>query len=180
MAARDTMADLINLVRSLIGDPAGSTQQFTDDSVQAALDARRQLARGEWLRCTPTPTSGGYEYKDFAGEKYFESDARLTDGAYETVTPDAADYLNGRYTFDDSQEQNLYISGSRYDVYGAAADLVDRWLASLKLSYDFSADGASFSRSQMVENLKALLRDLRAHSEGGGVSSLLIERSDTL
>jgi hypothetical protein len=179
MAVRTTMAKLIGLVRSQISDPAGTKSHYTDDTVQAALDARRQLVRFWGLETTPTPTAAGWLYLDFKSEKYFEDGAQLQNAQYQVVTPTAADFLNGVYTFTTTQLANLYISGSRYDVYAAAADLVDQWVADLKSSIDFSADGASFSGSQRVTNLERLAAKLRAKSSSA-VRSIEIERSDTL
>jgi hypothetical protein len=179
MAARTTMAKLIALARSIIADPTGSSAHFTDEQVQTALDARRQIVRFRGLETTPTPTSSGLVYLDFQSAKYYEDGAKLQNANYATVTPTSADCVNGVYTFESGQLESLYISGTRFDVYGAAADLAEEWAASLKGSIDFSADGGNFSQSQKVTNLERLAAKLRTKSEGA-VRSISIERSDTL
>lgn len=53
------------------------------------------------------------------------------------------------------------ISDGEYDVYGAAAELLEMWAAREKLSFDFSADNAQYRRSQKVEMLLQLAAQYR-------------------
>lgn len=55
----------------------------------------------------------------------------------------------------------VYLVGKTFDVYAAAADLLESWAAKVKTAYDFTADGASFSRSQQVAALLSLAGDYR-------------------
>ncbi len=88
------MADLIARVRLLIADQHGADVVFTDQEIQAALEAH-PYGEGE------------------------------------------------------------------YDVYGAAADLLEMWAAKEKLSFDFEADGQTFRRSQKSQSLLELAREYR-------------------
>jgi len=180
MAARETMVRLIGMVRGLIGDAAGAQAHFGDEDVQAALDARRQLMRFVRLEAAPTPSANGLLYLDFCSQRYYEEGVVIQTGQYVAVTPDVVDCLNGFYRFETPQVEDLYVSGVRYDVYGAAAGLAEDWAASLQDLYDFQADGSSFSRSQRVANLERLAQRLRVKSERGAVNVIMIERDDTV
>jgi hypothetical protein len=49
MAVRSTMSSLIALVRTMIADPAGASQQFDDQAIQDRLDSSRDDIRYESL-----------------------------------------------------------------------------------------------------------------------------------
>jgi len=51
-----------------------------------------------------------------------------------------------------------------YDLYAAAADIVDQRAAAAATLYDTSADGANLSRNQITQNLTALASRLRARA----------------
>jgi hypothetical protein len=57
------------------------------------------------------------------------------------------------------------ISDGEYDVYGAAAELLEMWAAREKLSFDFSADNAQYRRSQKVANLLDLAAQFRRRQQ---------------
>ncbi len=54
MAVRATMQDLITLVRTMISDPQGTSQQFNDQQIQDRLDASRDDIRYESLQMAPS------------------------------------------------------------------------------------------------------------------------------
>jgi hypothetical protein len=178
------MAALIAFVRKQIADPTGDTAHFTDDDIQAALDARRKLVKFELLEVIPTPTASGYQYLDYQSAPFFENDAVLADGNYAAITPTSSSMVYGIYAFSDSQSINLYITGKRYDLYAAAAELCHEWIASLKNTVDFNADGSSFKMSQQLDNLQALAARFEALAEGIGAgtntSSVYMERGDVM
>lgn len=155
------MAQLISLVRSLIGDPAGTNQVFTDDEIQRSLDVHRWEFRYLPLKPIPLVVSGNTEYREWYSEEgYWESDATLCDSSYNELTPSSSDYLTGRWEFSISQDSVL-ISGMVYDPYGAAADLLEMWVAKVAIEFDFDADGASYKRSQKGQALKSLAEQYR-------------------
>jgi hypothetical protein len=61
-----------------------------------------------------------------------------------------------------------------YDLNAATADLWDLIAASLAALYDFSADGATFSRSQLMANARSMARSFRSRSHA---TSVPLERS---
>jgi hypothetical protein len=181
MTARTTLADLITRVRVLIGDN-GTTKQFTDDEVQTVLDYYQEVVIHETMSYKGTPSSTGTTYLNYFSRTNYEEDATLQDPVYATVTAgddDVFDYINGRYVFAATQTPNLYISGKRFDVNAAAADLAEQWIAYLKTdAIDFKAGSSSFALSQKIKNLTDLVARLRANSEQGGANVIRMVRSD--
>lgn len=158
------MAELIGRVRALIGDPADASQTFTDDDVQAALDRYQTVVR--YARLHPEPTllpSGVVEYRDYyAAVGDWEADEQLYDAAWQQLAPAVSDRLTGHWTFaSPGQPPPVYVVGKVYDVYGAAADLLEQWAAKAKLEFDFAADGQQFQRSQKSRALLQLAAEYR-------------------
>jgi hypothetical protein len=52
-----------------------------------------------------------------------------------------------------------------YDLYAAAADVVDQRSVAAATAYDTSADGATLSRNQVYQNLCRLASRLRSRSQ---------------
>src|SRR5258708_16562587 len=85
MPVRSTMVDLIALERTMIADPAGASQQFTDQQIQDRLDASRDDIRYEQLVIAPslvnTPSTNNiasYIFADyFSKYGYWEADVVL-------------------------------------------------------------------------------------------------------
>lgn len=166
MAIRDKMAFLIDKTRGLIGDPAGTTQQFTNPQIQDALDVYRVYVRYALLLCDPTRSPGGaLNYDNFyARVGDWEDDAQLFGPSYQPLTPATADTLTGHWVFNlpnPGQLLPVFVSGQTYDVYGAAADLLLRWAASLARAYNFSANGVVFQRNQQTQELRAMALEYR-------------------
>lgn len=154
--ARTSMANLISLVRDLIGDPAGADQNFTDDQIERSLDVHRWEFRYLPLKPLGTVITGNTEYRDwYSDEPYWESDAVLYSGSYAQLTPSSSDPLHGRWSFSAHQPAVL-ISGKVYDPYGAAADLLEMWAGKVALEFDVNMDGAGMQRSQKQQALREL------------------------
>jgi hypothetical protein len=174
MAVRSTMADLIARVRQLIGDPnppaSGQTMQFQDQDVQDVLDMGRVNVRNALLRPTVTlTTSGVLDYEDYYADMgNWEADVTIQDGHFNVVTDYAsADYLTGHWNWNLASPGKippLFITGKYYDIYGAAADLLERWAAVWLRSYDFTSDGQSFKRSQAAQAMLTLAQQYRKQS----------------
>lgn len=159
MAVRGSMADLIARVRFLINDPAGASPTISDQQIQDTLDERRVDVRFEELQPAETPVAGRLVTLDhYSHRGNWEADEALFDGAYNELTPTDANRLVGHWTFGADTSSPVYLVGKTYDVYAAAADLLEAWAAREKASFDFTADGASYHRSQKVANLLELAR----------------------
>lgn len=161
MAVRTSMADLIARVRRYIGDPnpppTGATMQFQDQDIQDQLDEHRFTVRYAPLLPGPTLVPGAlYDYLDYyASPSNWESDEVLTWVDFSVITPTSADRISGHWTLPQSTPAGVYppvfITGKFYDVNAAAADLLDQWAAFLATTaYDFTSDGQTFRRSQIV------------------------------
>ncbi len=163
MAVRASMADLISRLRTLISDLAGASQVFDDQTLQDHLDRRQTVARYAALRAEATYLSGGdADYLDYyADVGDWEADEALYDGSYNPLTPATSDRLAGHWTFATDQDPPVLIVGKYYDLYAAAADLLEAWAAKEKLSFDFDADDQTFKRSQKAAALLALAREYR-------------------
>lgn len=177
---RTSMNALVTQVRLLIGDPSGLAPVFTDDDLLMLLDNNSTDVLYEPLQPQPTHAPGGgvlnLTWRASAG--WWEASETLLDGSYNPLTAATVNRQKGVWTFAEHQ-QAVLICGSRYDVYGAAADAADVWLGMVKLEFDFSADGADYKRSQKAQGLTALRDALRSRSGNGGVVTATQVRSDT-
>lgn len=173
MAVRSTMAALIARVRQMVFDPAGGSELFADQDIQDKLDECREDIRYELL--TPKPTfanPGGIQYNDYyAARGMWEADEVLIWGDFSTLTPTSSDELVGHWQFS-NQLPPVLIAGKRYDLYRAAADLLDYKIATLSATEtDFSSDGQSFHLSQQLTFLEKRVCDYRRKQQarlGGG------------
>jgi len=152
------MADLIARVSELVGDPTNSV--VSAQQVQDALDHARTDVVQARLTARPTWTANGLAYLDYYAERLggdWESTTganvtvTLYDASFAELTPASADYLTGHWTLAASCAPPIYISGATYDVYAAAAALCEWRAAQVAINFDFSADGQSFSRSQVAK-----------------------------
>lgn len=173
MAVRTTMADLIALVRVMIADPAGASQQFSDQQIQDRLDSSRDDIRYESLQIAPsivnTATTGNQPSTIFAdyysGYGFWEADVVLqaqgpTGAAWVVVTPTMSDLIVGHWQFENTPFINgtvpgqlppVFATGKVYDCNSAAADLLAFWAATLACAYDVSVDGQRLNRSQLMQ-----------------------------
>jgi hypothetical protein len=162
--ARASMAGLITRLRRLIADPAGAGQVWTDDELQDALDARRQDAR--YLELAPAETiqpGGAVAYLDYyapCGD--WEDDEKLYHGStWVELSPTSQDLIVGKWSFSAHQNPPVYLVGKAYDLYAAAANVLEAHAAKLKLKYDFASNGQQFQRSQQVSHLLSLAAQYR-------------------
>jgi hypothetical protein len=179
MAARSTMANLITKVRSLINDPSGGSEVWGDQDIQDQLDRTRFDVRYEQL--TPAPTilnaastsnQAGVIWADYYSRyQWWEDDVVLqgvntaTSAAWIVLTPAASENFYGHWQFETavftsgtvpSQYPPVFATGKSFDVYMAAANLLEMWAPKYALSYAFTADGQSFQRQQIIDNLTKL------------------------
>lgn len=158
---RSSMAELIARTRVLVGDPAGGSQQFADDDIQDALDARRTDVVEAQLRVRPsfTQTSLVIFVDFFAPRRYWEDSVALANYQGHALTPDSADLTAGHWTFVAGTAIPVYITGSFFDLYGSAQALLEQWASSVAREFDFATDGQSFNRSQKREGLLMAARE---------------------
>jgi hypothetical protein len=177
MAVRATMSALIAQVRVLINDAAGGSQVFDDQTIQDVLDLSRQDVTYVRLRPSPTFTGGTISYLDYYAELgNWEGDLVLKQYLSTTVTPATSELIVGHWTFATSTLPPVYIAtGKTYDVYRAAADLLERMAARWVLSYGITVDGQNLQRNQVTTALQALARTYRAQQRAHTIKAI---RSD--
>lgn len=162
MAVRSTMAALIARVRLLINDPSGGSQIFADQDIQDVLDESRTDMRNVQLRAEPTYVGNTITYLDYYSDLGgWEDDFVLKQYLINVVTPSTSEPIVGHWTFASTTLPGVYITGKQYDVYRAAADLLERWAAKWVLAYSFTSDGQSFQRAQAATALQTLATTYR-------------------
>lgn len=180
MPVRSSMSDLIAKIRTMIFDPAGSSQHFLDQDIQDYLDENRDDIRYEGLTIAPsivsnsntgnTPQTIFADYYSKYG--YWENSVTLqgTDTSgnpWKVLTPVSSELLldTAHWQFEANvygtgtvpgQLPPLFATGSIYDCFRAAAELLDIWAASLAGAYDVTVDGQSLRRSQLMTAKLAL------------------------
>src|SRR6266446_1476970 len=168
--------NLIPRVRILINDPQGATQTFDDQTIQDVLDESRQDVfnmplKPQWTFSGTTPQVLDYE-TDLGG---WEDGYTLKQYPTVLVTPNLLEPIAGHWAFAASTLPPVFISGKLYDVYHAAADLLERWAARWVLRYNVVADGQNLSRAQVSHALQTLAKTYRQKQRVGTIS---LHRSD--
>lgn len=187
MAVRSTLSAIIARTRLLIGDPSGGTQQFADQDIQDTLDECRDDVAYELLAARPsivnTSSTGNVPsliWADYYSQyQWWETDVivqgNITNTPWAVLTPAGSDYITGHWQFEltpftngtvPGQYPPVWIAyGKTYDVYLAASKLLELWAASLaSTTYDFSQDGFSAKRSQIVDGKLKLASLFRSRS----------------
>lgn len=178
MPVRPTMSDLIQRLRLLIHDPAGTDQTFSDEELQGFLDARR--TDHLYRRLTALYTVG----PDFTPQILaatsmpvgdWEEGAVLTGPDYVPISPATADYRRGIWTFSAHQPEPIRITGRTFDLAAAGADALEAWAARLKAEYDFRTADYEFEGNQRVAGILRLAAALRCRQKPRTVTMM---RSD--
>lgn len=155
---RTTTANLRSRLRSLMYDPAGDGQRFSEAELEAALDQNRAEVRYLELTLLEKRNPGGSldktSFRALCGD--WEEGGELTDGSYEALTAETADDTQGQWDFAEAPVEPVYLTGQAFNLYGAAVRLLREWAASLKLDHDLSASGKSLSFSQQFQMLMQL------------------------
>ena len=159
------MAALIARVRQLIFDTC-QQQVFTDDQIQQQLDLHRQDVRYAALRPMPSfqqgPNTVYLDYYSDAGG--WEDDYIIQDLSYLDITAQLVtrEPLVGHWAFAAAPSGTaVRITGKAYDLYGAAADLLDAWAIQLKLQMSFSSDGQRFEQGTVAQTIMAMAQRYR-------------------
>jgi hypothetical protein len=178
------MSALIAMVRTKIGDPAGASQQFSDDDIQSIMDQHRLDLRYEPLIIAPsivnntnTNNQASTIFADFySNYGFFESDVTLqaySNGqAWVVVTPVAMELLidQAHFQFETNvfsmgtvpgQLPPVFCTGKSFCVFSASADLLEMWAATMTGAYDISVDGQNLRRSQMPQMKLTLAQQYR-------------------
>ena len=164
-SVRDGMADLIAHVARLVNDE--SHEYHSQQDVQATLDQHRAEAR--YVDVTPVKSiaeGGAVTYLTFTsprGLTHWAKDGSLLDYNYATLTPATSDWMAGRWVFSSEPTRPVRLLGFTYDVFMAAADLLD--VRSSMLSEDlqsFSAAQGSYTFAAKSPSLRDQAKAYRA------------------
>lgn len=162
MAVRPSLAYLIRRVRSNISDIAGSDEVFADEEIQEYLDNRRRDIFEMPLLTSP-------DRKNFYSEVggWWEDNVELTTSGSEIITDSTtpavieSNLITGQWKLD-GPLSSLRLSGVQYDINGCSADLLDSWLARIKLEFDFLELGSTFKASQQALAVEQAVKRYRA------------------
>lgn len=177
------MLTLISYVRDLVGeadsDTCACSETITDDQIQKSLDDTRERVRYERAEPLYNIAPGGLMvWTDYASPEFFEDGLQLLDYDYTPIADDeiaSCDALRGEYTFTTSRPLGLLLTGTRYDPYLAAANLLRSIRASNKWAVDSADANLKTSNSQAVSNMERLESDYRRSAR---VQSVTFSRSD--
>lgn len=172
MAVRSSMLNLIPRVRTLINDPSGSSEAFSDQDIQDVLDASRQSLR--YLVLAPAPSYSGATilYLDYYADLTdWEDDVAFWQWRINSVSPSVSENIAGHWTFAQTTLPPVYLVGKTYDIYRAAADLLERLSARWVLSYNMTVDGQNLQRSQAAVALQTLAKTYRMQQRAITIST---------
>ncbi len=191
MAARSGMSNLITRWRRMVDD--AGTAVWSDDSAQELLDlhstrlAHHPVSPEPWYRPSNT-----VEYKLYPiGWANLEESASGTarwyvfDGDGDAAPSNTPDYIRGQLTFaSDTAGATYYVSGYSFDLDAAAAAAWTERAGMQADAYDFSADGASYSRSQWFKHCMDMAGVYQAKAgsnrNAGNRQIIGLDRADTM
>lgn len=159
MAVRSTIQYIIDHVRDLINDrePDG---HFTDEQIQTRLDLSRLDRYAAPLNAASTiSNTGDIEFKHFfANPNFWEETVvlQLRDGTtFEVDTDYTADYMLGNFVFTEAPTDRVYLTGSVFDVYGAASKLLIQMESELRSQFNFTVDGMTVQRIAQISDIRS-------------------------
>jgi hypothetical protein len=177
MPVRSSMAAIITRVRLKIFDPAGASQVFDDQTIQDVLDDNcRQDVYNMMLRPEPTFVTGSIQWLDYFAELGdWEDDAVLKQFLITTVTPSLKEPIAGHWQFASTTLPGVYLTGKTYDIYRAAADLLEMRASTYALRFNATADGQTLHLEGISTNLLNLAAKYRQKQR---VTTFSFQRSD--
>lgn len=161
-------------------------KHYSDEDLERKLENRV----GERMIQVPVAMAGRLEYtgegsssrlalKD--GKVNFEGTLDVETAELVTfwgapIEGDVMIFGDGRIEFAESQlAKTPLLTGTTYDLNGAAADVLTDWASAVKLGYDISTDSQELKRSQRHEQL---LEQAEAFRKRALISSVQMSRTD--
>lgn len=185
--ARATMATLITFVRRKIGDPAGASQVFSDDDIQAELDSvRLDVIPPEVLIPAYTIAGGTYGWLDFySSYPFWEDGATLYDVGWNIITASATEPLRepddtgkaAHFQFAATQFA-VRAQGHSFDVWAASANLLEDRITSQALNLvNINLQGANIALNQTIQTWEKRVAEYRARQR---IRMISATRADTM
>jgi hypothetical protein len=122
------------------------------------------------MESRPTFSGSAIQYLNYFADGNWEDDYVLKQYLTVTVTPSSVETIVGRFTFSSNVFPPVFITGKNYDLFGSAADLLERQQAKWILAYSFSSSGSNFQRGQVVQNIAILVKQYRMKQRAGSIS----------
>jgi hypothetical protein len=179
--ARATLNDLCDEVRSLVvisesAFTVGDMTFWDNDQVQQVLERHRyDFDHEELLKVEKRIGSGSVEYYEYRSKHswleqtdggtaiFIVEDSTGTDVGTANYTPE---YKRGIITFaTDTGGSTYYLTGRRYDIYGAAAEVAKQTANYYATAIDVSTDGHKLNRSQLRKHFMEVAREYEMKSE---------------
>ena len=190
MAARSGMSNLISRWRRMVDD--AGTAVWNDDTAQQILDQHavrllhHPISPETWYRPSNTTTYQLYSvgYRDLEGSASGSAYWYVYDGDGNAAPANTPDFSKGQVLFDaDTDGATYYVTAYSYDLDLAAATAWRERAGMQADGYDFSADGASYSRSQWFAHCQQMA-DMYAARGGstltGRTAAIRLDRADTM
>lgn len=181
MSATVTLQDVRHLVGAGTAEYShGDSTYWTDAQLQAILDKHRTFYDFETFQWFPLQVAAGsvvYKRAQLQPHGQFEpgtaaaSSGTVTDGNGSALTGWTLE-RDGWITWGSDLEGTVTrFTGYSYDIFGAAAEVLETWASHEKLSYDVSLDaGQRYARSQKI----AMLEEAAAKYRRRAVPRVLI------
>jgi len=161
------------------------TNYWTDAQLQERLDERRALTVEQdllWIQQTGAGTAY-YQMASVSTPGDIEAGTAggtIIDSEGGTITGWTAD-RDGLISFAADTGGSAYsFTGYSYDLYAAAADVLENYAAAVADQFNFSTDDQSFDRSQKHEQLLRSAERYRARSSFGLGGDTQMIRSDVV
>lgn len=184
---RESLADLIALVRQYIGDGSSDPRDWTfpDEQIQAHLDQTRAYHDNAEL----DPLGQAGDIKLFSSTiKFWDLGVVVRDpeGFRLALDYEASNLIAGHFVpVSEYVPAAAYVSGWSYDLYAVCADLLVLWAGRLEQDITkFSADGSSYEFAGATKGKLALAADFRAKSDAmfsrglGDIQTVTMVRND--
>jgi hypothetical protein len=189
--ARAGMATLVSSLRNYgvmgVNDyTIAGVPYWSDAQVQTVLDKHKVFVNSEQLQPIETMNNGTVLYTEYRSQ--FGNFEETTGGTTIFVIKNStgsvfgtsnwsADYANGIITFTaNTAGTPYYLTGTSYDVYGAAADVWRMKSGHHAQSLDFTTDNMSVKRGQLMKNDMEMAN---YYAGMGRVKHMSFERDDT-
>lgn len=177
MPLRTTMSNLIARVRLLVNDPnpppSGGVLTFQDTDIQDVLDESRMDLFNRPLKAMPTYSGSTISFLDYFSDLGgWEDGMTLRQYLTVVVTPSSIEPIAGHFQFAATTLPPVMVTGKLYDVYRAAADLLERWSAKMVFAYDITANGQTLHRSQQGAALQKLVAYYRRKQRARTISMI--------
>ena len=190
MAARSGMTSLISRWRRMVDD--AGTAVWSDDVAQQILDQHavrllhHPISPETWYRPSNTTAYQLYSvgYRDLEGSASGSAQWYVYDGDGNAAPSNTPDFSKGEILFAaDTDGATYYVTAYSYDLDLAAATAWRERAGMQADGYDFSADGASYSRSQWFQHCQQMA-DMYAARGGstrtGRTAAIRLDRADTM